>query len=110
MSLNILHWWDEGIEFISSVYRVSGLSCPKAENLVNQLVLIHTFFACLSYSCYSELSVAESLSGADKTMAALVTHTDWSWEFLNEIIKYFARKSHPPAFIYLVNDKYAERG
>ena len=30
MSLNILHWWDDGIEFISLVYRVSGLSCPEA--------------------------------------------------------------------------------
>ena len=73
-------------------------------------MLIHTFFACLSYSCYSELSVAESLSGADKTMAALVPHTERSWQFPNENIKNLARKSPPPAFIYLVNDKYAERG
>lgn len=82
----------------------------KVENLVNQYVLIHMFFACLSYSCYSEFSVAESLSGADKTIAALVPHTERSWQFLNENTKYFSRKSPPPAFIYLVNDKYAERG
>ena len=62
----------------------------KAVNLVNQFLLISMFF-CMSvlFSCYSELSVAESLSGADKTMTALVPHTERSWQFLNEIMKFF---------------------